>query len=271
MNVALTIQEKLKDLRVERGLTLEQLEKQTGISRSALGQYENDEYKDISHTSIVTLAKFYGVSADYLLGLTENKNHSNTGLAELHLNDEVIELLRDEKINTRLLCELAAHKDFVKLLADIEIYVDGIAAMQIQNLNSTADLARAEIMERYQPGEHDRTLMALEAAHINEDLYFCQRVYENMGGILHDIKEAHTKDNTSAPETFVASQVKQAMEKAAAAKGSTQEKQLAALLGMMGIDYDKLSIEEVRVLLKAFGKSELLKSPIKQRGKRKRK
>ena len=75
MNVALTIQEKLKDLRVERGLTLEQLENQTGISRSALGQYENDEYKDISHTSIVTLAKFYGVSTDYLLGLTENKNY----------------------------------------------------------------------------------------------------------------------------------------------------------------------------------------------------
>ena len=30
---------------------------------------------------------------------------------------------------------MAAHKDFVKLLADIEIYVDGIATMQIQNLN----------------------------------------------------------------------------------------------------------------------------------------
>ena len=126
----------------------------------------------------------------------------------------------------------------------------------------------AEIMERYRPGEHDRTLMALEAAHINEDLYFCQRVYEDMGGIIRDIKEAHTKDSTSAPETPVASQVKQAMEKAAAA---TKEKQLAALLGMMGIDYDKLSTEEVRVLMKAFGKSELLKSPIKQRGKNKRK
>lgn len=271
MNVALTIQEKLKDLRVERGLTLELLEKQTGISRSALGQYENDEYKDISHTSIVTLAKFYGVSADYLLGLTENKNHSNTGLAELHLSDTMIELLKSEKINTRLLCELAAHKDFVKLLADIEIYVDGIAAMQIQSLNSTADLARLEIMERYRPNEHDRTLMALKAAHINEDMYFCQRVYEDMGGILKEIKEAHKKDNTSAPETPVALQVKQAIEKANGAKGSTQEKQLAALLGMIGIDYNKLSMEEVRVLMKAFGKSELLKSPIKQRGKSKRK
>ncbi|MCI9626325.1 MAG: helix-turn-helix transcriptional regulator [Clostridia bacterium] len=271
MNVALTIQEKLKDLRIERGLTLKQLEKQTGISRSALGQYENDEYKDISHTSIVTLAKFYGVTTDYLLGLTENKNHPNTELAELHLSDEMIELLKNGKINVRLLCELAAHKDFVKLMADIEIYVDGIAAMQIQNLNSTVDLAWAEIIERYHPGEHDRTLLTLEAAHINENLYFGQRTYEDMVGILHDIKENHTKDSTSAPETPVASQVKSAIEKAAAAKGSAQEKQLAALLGMLGIDYDKLSMEEVRVLIKAFGKSELLKSPIKQRGKTKRK
>lgn len=143
--------------------------------------------------------------------------------------------------------------------------------MQIQRLNSTSDLARAEIMERYRPGEYDRTLMTLEAAHINEDMYFCQRVYEDIGGILRDIKRAHQKDSTSAPETPVASQVKQAMDKAAAAKGSTKEKQLAALLGMLGIDYNKLSTEEVRVLVKAFGKSELLKSPMKQRGKSKRK
>ena len=270
MNIALTIQEKLKDLRIERRLTLEQLEKQTGISRSALGQYENDEYKDISHTSIVTLAKFYGVTTDYLLGLAENKNHPNTELAELHLSDDMIELLKNGKINVRLLCELAAHKDFVKLMADIEIYVDGIAAMQIQNLNSTVDLARAEIMERYHPVEHDRTLLTLEAGHINEDLYFGQRVYEDMVSILRDIKETHKRDSTSAPETPVASQVKSAIEKAAA-KGSVQEKQLAALLGMLGIDYDKLSMEEVQVLIKAFEKSKLLKSPIRQRGKTKRK
>ena len=48
MNTTLTIQEKLKDLRVEHGLTLEQLADQTGLSKSALGKYENDDYKDIS-------------------------------------------------------------------------------------------------------------------------------------------------------------------------------------------------------------------------------
>lgn len=73
MQVRLTIQEKLKDLRVERHLTLVELAEQTGISSSALGKYEADDYKDISPFSIVTLAKFYGVSTDYLLGLTEQK------------------------------------------------------------------------------------------------------------------------------------------------------------------------------------------------------
>ena len=73
MYVKLTIPERLKDLRVERGLTLEQLAEQTGISKSALGKYETDDYKDISPFSIAELAKFYGVSADYLMGLTETK------------------------------------------------------------------------------------------------------------------------------------------------------------------------------------------------------
>ena len=39
----LSIQERLKDLRVERGLTLEQLEEQVNLSKSALGSYEAKE------------------------------------------------------------------------------------------------------------------------------------------------------------------------------------------------------------------------------------
>ena len=66
MQVKLTIQERLKDLRVEKHLTLEQLSDATGISKSALGKYEADDFKDISPFSIATLAKFYGVSTDYL-------------------------------------------------------------------------------------------------------------------------------------------------------------------------------------------------------------
>ena len=57
----------------------------------------------------------------------------------------MIELLTNKRIDTALLCELAIHPDFVKLLADIQIYVEGIASMQIQNLNTWVDVSRAEI------------------------------------------------------------------------------------------------------------------------------
>ena len=71
MNIKLTISERLKNLRVvDNHLTLEQLAEQTGLSKSALGKYENEDYKDISPFAIATLAEFYGVSTDYLMGLT---------------------------------------------------------------------------------------------------------------------------------------------------------------------------------------------------------
>ena len=59
------------------------------------------------------------------------KNHPNADLADLHLSDGMIYLLKSGRIDNAMLCELAAHPDFVKLLADIQIYVEGIAAMQI--------------------------------------------------------------------------------------------------------------------------------------------
>ena len=41
--MSLTIQERIKDLRVERKLTLKELAEQTGLSSSALGSYEADD------------------------------------------------------------------------------------------------------------------------------------------------------------------------------------------------------------------------------------
>ena len=48
----LSIQDRVKDLRVERGLTLEQLAEQTHLSKSALGSYEAEDFKDISHYTL---------------------------------------------------------------------------------------------------------------------------------------------------------------------------------------------------------------------------
>ena len=117
MKTRISVQERLKDLRVEQGLNLEELAQKTGISKSALGSYENDndEYKEINHGSLLKLADFYQVSVDYLLGLTNNRRYENTPIEELHLSDEVVELLKSERFNNRLLCEIISHEKFKEL------------------------------------------------------------------------------------------------------------------------------------------------------------
>ena len=80
MNVALTVSERIKDLREERKLYLKNVAEETGVSKSALGSYETDDFKDISLNSVIKMAAFYGVSIDYLLGVTDTKNHPNTAI-----------------------------------------------------------------------------------------------------------------------------------------------------------------------------------------------
>ena len=139
MQVKLTIGERLKDLRVERKLTLEQLSVEVGISKSALGKYESDNGKDISPYSILVLADYYGVSCDYLMGRTETKNHPNTALHELHLSDASIDVLKTGKFNHRLLSELICHRDFQRFMLDAEIYVDRIADMRVNDMNAVLE------------------------------------------------------------------------------------------------------------------------------------
>ena len=100
MKGATSIQERLWELRKDKGLNLEELSKLTGISKSALGSYEKEDYKEINHGNLITLADFYEVSVDYLLCRTENKEQINTPLTELHLNDEMVALLKSGRINT---------------------------------------------------------------------------------------------------------------------------------------------------------------------------
>ena len=163
MYAKLTIPERLKDLRVvDKHLTLEQLAEQTGLSKSALGKYETDDYKDISPFAIATLADFYGVSTDYLMGLTENKNHPNTELQSLHLSDDMVELLSSGKINNRLLCELATHPNFRRLMIDMEICIDQIANMRVEQMNLVLEATRQTVMSKYAPGEDDLYMRTLD-------------------------------------------------------------------------------------------------------------
>ena len=264
----LSIQERLKDLRVERGLTLEQLAEQTKISKSALGSYEADDFKDISHYALIKLAKFYGVTADYLLGLTETKNHPNADLTDLRLSDDMIELLKSGLVDNSLLCELATHPDFPRLMADLEIYVNGVAVKQVQTANAIVDTMRATIMKQYNPGLADPQLKQLVAAHIDDDSFCRYVIQQDINKIAFDLREAHKNDFFSVPEDNPLEDFLQTAEEAAKEDSDPEQAAMMFICKRLKLNYKKLSEEEKKWLKKIAQKSDLLKNPNPQRGRK---
>ena len=267
MYIKLTAGERLKDLRLAHSLTLKELAERTGLSVSALGSYEANEDKEISLFGITMLARFYGVSTDYLLGLTETKNHPNTELHELGLSDEMIDVLKSGKINKRLLSELIAHPDFRRFLVDMEIFVDRIADMRVHDMNAMLDAARRMVMEQQGPDENDLYIRTLELSQVSEEDYFSHILRDDLDRIAADIRDRHRKDTTTADAASPAAEVMEKLQEAMHYEGSAEEKQARLFLSQLGIDYDKLTQEEFVSLIGILKKSSLLKSPIKHRGR----
>ena len=269
MYTKLSIPERLKDLRVvDKHLTLEHLAEQTGLSRSALGKYESDDYKDISPFSIATLAEFYGVSTDYLMGLSENKNHPNTDLQALHLSDDMVELLSSGRINNRLLCELATHPNFRRLMVDMEICIDRIANMRVEQMNLVMEATRQTVLSKYAPREDDLYVRTLELGQVQESDFYSHVIHDDMDSIVRDIREAHLKDKTTADPQPTLDDVKKKFEQALE-QGSQEEMVIHEFCDRMQIPFEKISSEDFSAFLRILSLSKMLKNPNNMRGKAK--
>ena len=208
------------------------------------------------------------MTADYLLGLSETKNHPNADLADLRLSDDMIELLKSGRVDNSLLCELAVHPDFPRLMADLEIYVNGIAGKQVQSANAIVDTVSATIMKQHNPGLTDPQLRQLIAAHLDED-EFCRYVIQrDINGIALDLREAHKEDFFSVPEDNLLEDFLQTIEETSKEDSDPEQAALVFICKRLKLNLKKLSDEEKKWLKKIAQKSDLLKNPTPQRGRK---
>ena len=64
---------RIKDLREDADLTQQLLAEHLHIKQNTYSQYENGQ-RQLPLDVLIKLAKFYGVSTDYILGLTDLKD-----------------------------------------------------------------------------------------------------------------------------------------------------------------------------------------------------
>ncbi|MBQ7880089.1 MAG: helix-turn-helix transcriptional regulator [Clostridia bacterium] len=63
-----TFAERLKDLRAEKGLSIQALSKEVNIGVASICRWENCQ-ADVKGSQLVVLAKYFDVTIDYLMGL----------------------------------------------------------------------------------------------------------------------------------------------------------------------------------------------------------
>mgnify|MGYP005761886235 FL=1 len=97
--------ERITNLRNEKGVTQGKMAKDIGLKRSDIAHYETDRTVPID--KLYVIAKYFGTSADYLLGLTDSKSPkiSDTAICNrIELKNKQVKILEklknDEIIDT---------------------------------------------------------------------------------------------------------------------------------------------------------------------------
>lgn len=90
--------DKIKKLRIERNLTQKQLANMTGVAVSAISSYESGS-RYPSYDVLISLARIFHISIDYLLGLDKLKTIDVSDLDEREINVllQMIDILKSKK------------------------------------------------------------------------------------------------------------------------------------------------------------------------------
>ena len=75
--------QRIRALRLERGLTLEQVASVVGVGKSTVRKWETGMIANMKHNKIADLAKALGTTPEYLMGWEEEKSSPN----ELQLSE----------------------------------------------------------------------------------------------------------------------------------------------------------------------------------------
>ena len=270
MYVELTLQEKLKDLRVEKRLRLLDLAHETGIPASTLQRAEDKEDIRIGYQDLTNLAEYYDVSTDYLFGLTDNRKHRNVDVDKLRLSDTAIDVLSCDNFNHRLLSEMISHPDFPKLMRAMEIYIDRIILSQMNTLNTLYKITEETIKDKFEVKSNDEIIELLGEAVVDEDEYLRLRITERFSLLIKSIYDLHAKDVKPNEEYDILQDVKTTLENYDVEK-SNEEKvrmQFIKLAKQIGLNVNHLTQDEKESMLKALEKSDLYKKNKRHRKRR---
>ena len=170
------------------------------------------------------------------------------------------------KINNRLLCDWRLIQ-FLRLMVDMEIFIDQIADMRVNQMNLILEATRQTILKEHAPGENDLYMRTLELGQVQENDFYSHILHDDLDSIVRDIREAHLKDKTTADPQPTLDEVKREIFEQAIQMGTDTEAMIHEFCDKMQIPFEKISSEDFSAFLRILSLSKLLKKPKQYAGK----
>ena len=138
---------RLSNLRKDHDLSQKQLADQLHVTHSQISRIESGETKNPNISIVIDAARFFHVSTDYLLGITQITSPKSYDISELGLSEEAVTRLITRRIDVDILNRLLEHENFPKLCIMIRNYFDDTIAEGIMARNKVIDFAVNQLTE----------------------------------------------------------------------------------------------------------------------------
>ena len=115
MAIGASIGARLEHLRARKGVSDAELAKVFGINRSTMGRILKGETEKVSSQMIIDAAQYFGVSTDFLLGLTDMPDPMNHPVESFGLTEGAAKAILSEDVNIGILNRLLENLRFCQL------------------------------------------------------------------------------------------------------------------------------------------------------------
>lgn len=268
---------RLGDLRYQfkPTLSVEELSDIIGIPVQTIYDYER-EGNPVPPAAIIKYATVFGVSTDYLYGISPTMQPVDMDIRELGLSEHALKNLRDNKIAQWLISEIIEHELFDDLLIDAYIYVTGYIDDTIQQYNATVYAKHNEILNKIggsgQTFRLDQRLS--EGLRINQDVLFTELLTKKFLSIFTDLRNKHKNDSFTSDMPLGKSTSDIFVEAVNNTDGSPQHKIAAGIFALLKISPSKKSFKLMEKILKQddnlerlLGKSAIIEPNARKRSK----
>ncbi len=181
--------DRIKRLRIEMGLTQEELGKRVGLKRAAINKYEKGNVENMKRSIVEKMSSLFSVSPSYLMALDESNSEKNT-IFQLY---NKLEKTRQERVYRYAEQQLNEQENEKVIQAnfngnDIDIAGKVAAGLGTQNFDKTQPLFTVRMNKEDIPNDYDLALQitgdSMEPTFEDGEIIFVKEQNEFQNGMI---------------------------------------------------------------------------------------